>query len=111
MKDKRADSRSPTGWVAWLSLATLGLWVVVVSTGTRLPFLYTSFAFGVRAFVLFPILFTCMAYFAIIYRKSNQPTGYVQAMSKWPTKRERVKATFFGILGLILIPGGIAWTS
>lgn len=97
--------------IGWLMLTGGGLWMLIVVTGTRLSYLYTDFSFQIRAFVLFPLLLIALVYFGFIYHKPNQKTGYKQAMSNLHSRKDRIKTTTWGLLGLILIPATIAWTS
>lgn len=89
----------------------LAFWILAVFTGMRLPFVHTSLAFLLRVFVLFPLMLAGLTYLCFIYRKPRQLTGYEQAIKNLSIGKERIKATAWGLLGLVLIPGTLAWTS
>lgn len=95
----------------WLIFGFLALWFLVILTGIRLPYIYTEFAFRIRAYFLFPLLFGTIGYFAFIYRRANGSTGYMQAINRLPTRSEKVKQTLWGLFGWVLISSGIVWTS
>lgn len=111
MTNKVEDTFSLRKKTTWLVLIGGGVWTLIIISGTRLSYLYTEFSFQIRAFVLFPLLLIGLAYFCFIYHKPNQKTGYRQAMSNLRTRKDRIKATAWGLLGLISIPATIAWTS
>lgn len=97
---------------AWFVVAGLFiLWGSIISTGTRLPYLYTEFAFQVRAFFIFPVLLIALIYISFIRRNGNQQTGYMSSMSTLPHWKDKIKATAWGLSGMILISGGCAWSS
>lgn len=103
--------QKPQKWVILWIICVIVFWPVAIYTGFRLPYLHTSFSFHLRAFFLFPLMFGCGIYFAFIYRDGQQQTGYIQSISLLTSLKEKIKSTAMGLLGLILITGGIAWTS
>ena len=94
-----------------LAFGCVLLWVFITYSGRRLPYIYTELSDHLRVFGLFPLLLGLMVYFGFIYHKSGEATGYRQSMNKLPVGKERVKATAWGLFGLLLISGGLAWTS
>lgn len=85
--------------------------MVCVFVGMRLPYLTTTFADALRLWILFPLLLSAAAFFALFYRTAGgRPSGYRQAISKIEP-RNRLKATIWMIFGALVISGGMAWTS
>jgi hypothetical protein len=111
MARKSTTGLQPSRRLVLLVFGALAFWILAVFTGLRLPYVYTSLAFLLRVFVMFPLMLSGLTYLCFIYRKPNQLTGYKQAMNNLPVGKERVKATAWGLLGLVLIPGTLAWTS
>src|SRR6266853_720697 len=88
------------------------LWFVIYESSRRLPYLYTSFAFNIRAFVIFPVLTTLISWFLFIRKwREGGKTGYQMAMEKLEKRRERIKQTLLSLVGLILVSSTLAWTS
>ena len=87
-------------------------WMVSVGTGIYcLAYLRTQFSYYVRAYIVFPVLVVALIYFIFFHRRMKGPTGYQQRMNKIATRSGRLKALLLAVAGLLLIPGGIAWTS
>lgn len=105
------QSHHPTRFAVAITFAGLFLWVAIVTTGTRLPYIYTAFATQVRTFVVFPLLLGGLIYRIYFYRRPGQPSGFEWRMSLLSSRGERLKAGLIGVVGLFLVSGGIAWTS
>ena len=103
--------RQPSKRAIWLSFLAVALWAVLMQTGTRLPYLHTHFSFLLRAYILFPTLLAPLLYAAFVYRLPNQSIGYIELIKQQSTRVRRMKAAVFSLIGLVLIPGGLAWTS
>lgn len=101
----------PTIRTVILVFALLLLWIVLVETGTRLPYLYRSIDTEIRLYLIFPLLLAITVFYAFIYRKSGDKTGFQQAIENAGSKKERSRVVIYGIGGCLLCPAGIAWTS
>lgn len=89
------------------------LWGLAISIGLHLPYLRSDVSLNLRLCVLFPAILLPLSYIAFFYRgrRGDSPTGYALAMSGLPSNRERVLATVNGMIGLVLIPLFVAWSS
>ncbi|WP_206606458.1 hypothetical protein [Steroidobacter cummioxidans] len=103
--------RLPSKRVTVCSFAAAVLWWVLMVTGMRLPYLQTHLAFQLRVFVLFPLFASVLAYFSFFFRGKLLSSGYELRMGQLATRKDRVKSTLWGLFGLVLISGGVAWTS
>lgn len=103
---------NPPKHVVWLTFGGLALWMLVVTTGTRLPYLYTQFASNLRSFVLFPSLLGLLVYCIFFHKRPGQKvTLYVMRMRTFRTTKERIKENAWLAFGSLLICGTLAWTS
>ena len=95
-----------------LSLAVVAIWALGFITGSRLPYLYTDFAFKVRAFGVFPTLLCTFGYFAFIYRneRSGWKTGYKIVMDGLPSRRERLKRILLTAVAFPAFSAMLSWT-
>ncbi len=88
------------------------MWMLLFGEGRRQPFVYTDTHFAVRAYIIFPLLFATIAWFCFGHKwPSTGHTGYRMAMASIKTTGQRIRSTVFGLCGLVLISGGLAWTS
>jgi hypothetical protein len=97
---------------AWLSMAVIVIWAMSFIFGSRLPYLYTDFAFKVRAFVIFPVLLGTLSYFAFLYKneRSGWRTGYNIVMKGLPSRREKIKRILLTIVAFPALSAAFSWT-
>lgn len=112
MARKLNDHMQPSKRTVLLVFGLLSLWMLMVYTGMRLPYLYTELAFSIRAFLLFPALLGLFVYFSMIHRwKGQSKTLYALRVRRLQTRREKLKGAALTAFGFLLIAGGFAWTS
>jgi hypothetical protein len=90
----------------------IGVWILAVKMGERLPYLITPHARHIRLAILFPALAMLLGWFVFGHRwRETGQTGYGMRMAQLRTKSERVKQTLVLLVGALLLPAGVAWTS
>lgn len=98
-------------WLFIGAMAAVVIWFLAFETADRLPYLYTPFAYNLRVYAVFPLLLLLAFWATLIHKSPNSGmSGYRTAMAGIQSRRERVKQTLLGFLGVIGIPAGLAWT-
>lgn len=94
------------------ALVGLAAWIVAIKTGERLPYVMTTEARNIRLAIVFPALLVLLGWFAAghRWRKTGQ-TGYAMRMAQIGSRKERIKQTILGVLGLLLLPLMVSWSS
>lgn len=112
MTQMRDTTRSQATRLFMVVFIALGAWIVAIKTGERIPYLMTSEARQFRLAILFPVLAVLLGWFAFghHWRETGQ-TGYQMRMAQLRTRGERVKNTIVLLVGSLLLPIGVAWTS
>lgn len=95
--------------IAAIAFASLGLFFLIVESGRRLPYLYSSDALYVRL-IVFCFIFAFLAYFSFIYKWSAGSTG-AQMVTKNMSKRKIFTLYCKVLISQCFIAGGIAWIS
>lgn len=98
-------------WLFIGAMAAVVIWFLAFEIADRLPYLYTPFAFNIRAYLVAPAILVVMVWFTLIHTWGESgKTGYRMAMDGLPSRKERIKQTLLGSLGLVAVPAGLAWT-
>lgn len=107
----RTNDVANNKWLFIGAMAAVAIWFLAFETARRLPYLYTPFAFNVRAYLVAPAIMSVMVWFTLIHKwEESGKTGYRMALDALPILREKIKLSFGGLAGLVLITAGLAWT-
>lgn len=87
------------------------LFMCLVFTGSRLPWLRVEWTWYVRMFVAFPLLLATFIYLGFVGKLPSGRSSYQTMLASTGRGWKRASLTFWLVLGMLLVPGFLCYSS